>query len=49
MGPVLAAKLGHVQDSVTMCQDLGKCIGQRGLILLIKDSSRADAETGQNL
>jgi hypothetical protein len=26
-----------------MCQDLGKCIGQSGLILLIKDGSRADA------
>ncbi len=25
-----------------MCQDLGKCIGQSGLTLLIKDSSRAD-------
>ena len=26
-----------------MCQDLGKCIGQSGLILLIKDGSRAGA------
>ncbi len=35
-------ELGHVQDSVAMCQDLVKCIGQSGLTLLIKDSSRAD-------